>query len=194
MIPADADEVGLAKIVRRYSVRLSPQVRHGPGSPEPAGETVLVGTEMMRKVRFPDDDAAASRWNRGCSGSNSRTAPLLTPGTHRLPDERPPRDGRRLDRPRRHGSRLFRLRLAAGERPLRRGNTARRPAANPRRRRPRPRGRSHGENRRDRAGHDEATGDKGDRPFAAAFARPEALQRRSTPCSSEDLPCGTWAL
>jgi FAD/FMN-containing dehydrogenase len=38
-------------------VRLSPAgAGTDPDLPEPAGETVLAGTEMMRKVRFPDDE------------------------------------------------------------------------------------------------------------------------------------------
>jgi glycolate oxidase len=57
VLPLDAGEVGfLAETVRRYSVRLSPAgAGTDPDLPEPAGETVLAGTEMMRKVRFPDD-------------------------------------------------------------------------------------------------------------------------------------------
>ena len=57
VLPVDAGEVGfLAETVRRYSVRLSPSgAGTDPDLPEPAGETVLAGTEMMRKVRFPDD-------------------------------------------------------------------------------------------------------------------------------------------
>jgi len=57
VLPVDAGEVGfLAETVRRYSVRLSPAgAGTDPDLPEPAGETVLAGTEMMRKVRFPDD-------------------------------------------------------------------------------------------------------------------------------------------
>jgi FAD/FMN-containing dehydrogenase len=56
VLPADVGEVGvLAEIARRYSVALRP-VGAGldPDIPEPAGEAVLVGTEMMRAVRFPD--------------------------------------------------------------------------------------------------------------------------------------------
>jgi FAD/FMN-containing dehydrogenase len=58
VLPVDADEVGfLAETVRQYSVRLSPAgAGTDPDLPEPAGETVLVGTEMMRQVRFPDDE------------------------------------------------------------------------------------------------------------------------------------------
>ena len=57
VLPADASEVGfLAETVRRYSVTLSPAgAATDPDLPKPAGETVLVGTEMMRRVRFPDD-------------------------------------------------------------------------------------------------------------------------------------------
>ena len=57
VLPVDAHEVEfLAETVRRYSVRLSPAgAGTDPDLPEPAGETVLAGTEMMRKVRFPDD-------------------------------------------------------------------------------------------------------------------------------------------
>jgi glycolate oxidase len=57
VLPVDAGEVGfLAETVRRYSVRLSPAgAGTDPDLPDPAGETVLAGTEMMRKVRFPDD-------------------------------------------------------------------------------------------------------------------------------------------
>jgi FAD/FMN-containing dehydrogenase len=56
VLPADAGEVGvLAEIARRYSVALRP-VGAGldPDLPEPAGEAVLVGTELMRAIRFPD--------------------------------------------------------------------------------------------------------------------------------------------
>jgi len=58
VLPVDAGEVGfLAETVRQYSVRLSPAgAGTDPDLPEPAGETVLVGTEMMRQVRFPDDE------------------------------------------------------------------------------------------------------------------------------------------
>ena len=58
VIPADAEElVALAEAVRRYSVNLTP-VGAGtdPDLPKPAGQTVLVGTEMMREVRLPDGD------------------------------------------------------------------------------------------------------------------------------------------
>ncbi|HEX2741032.1 MAG TPA: FAD-binding oxidoreductase [Rubrobacter sp.] len=56
VIPADAEEVGfLAESVRRYSGRLSPAgAGTDPDLPEPTGDTVLVRTEMMRKIRFPD--------------------------------------------------------------------------------------------------------------------------------------------
>src|SRR5829696_6277326 len=58
VLPVDAGEVGfLAETVRQYSVRLSPAgAGTDPDLPKPAGETVLVGSEMMRKVRFPDDE------------------------------------------------------------------------------------------------------------------------------------------
>jgi len=58
VLPLDAEEVGfLAETVRRYSVRLSPAgAGTDPDLPEPQGETVLVGTELMRKVRFPDEE------------------------------------------------------------------------------------------------------------------------------------------
>ena len=58
VLPVDVGEVGfLAETVRQYSVRLSPAgAGTDPDLPEPAGETVLVGTEMMRRVRFPDDE------------------------------------------------------------------------------------------------------------------------------------------
>jgi glycolate oxidase len=57
VLPVGASEVGfLAETVRRYSVTLSPAgAATDPDLPKPAGETVLVGTEMMRRVRFPDD-------------------------------------------------------------------------------------------------------------------------------------------
>jgi glycolate dehydrogenase FAD-linked subunit len=57
VLPVDASEVGfLAETVRRYSVTLSPAgAATDPDLLKPAGETVLVGTEMMRRVRFPDD-------------------------------------------------------------------------------------------------------------------------------------------
>ena len=58
VLPLDAHEVEfLAETARRYSVRLSPAgAGTDPDLPEPTGETVLVGTESMRKVRFPDDE------------------------------------------------------------------------------------------------------------------------------------------
>jgi FAD/FMN-containing dehydrogenase len=58
VLPVDAGEVGfLAETVRRYTVTLSPAgAGTDPDLPEPQGETVLVGTEMMRKIRFPDDE------------------------------------------------------------------------------------------------------------------------------------------
>src|SRR5215216_1642579 len=58
VLPVDAGEVGfLAETVPRYSVTLSPAgAGTDPDLPEPQGETVLVGTEMMRKIRFPDDE------------------------------------------------------------------------------------------------------------------------------------------
>src|SRR5215211_6063748 len=58
VLPVDAGEVGfLAETVRQYSVRLSPAgAGTDPDLPEPTGETLLVGTEMMRQVRFPDDE------------------------------------------------------------------------------------------------------------------------------------------
>jgi glycolate oxidase len=58
VLPADADEVRfLAETVRRYSARLSPAgAGTDPDLPEPTGETVLVRTEMMRKIRFPDGE------------------------------------------------------------------------------------------------------------------------------------------
>jgi FAD/FMN-containing dehydrogenase len=57
-LPADAEEVKfIAESVRRYSARLSPAgAGTDPDLPEPTGETVLVGTEMMRKIRFPDGE------------------------------------------------------------------------------------------------------------------------------------------
>ena len=58
VLPLDADEVGfLAETVRKYSARLSPAgAGTDPDLPEPTGETVLVGTELMCKVRFPDEE------------------------------------------------------------------------------------------------------------------------------------------
>ena len=58
VLPVDADEVGfLADTVRRYSVTLSPAgAGTDPDLPKPAGQTVLVSTEMMRAIRFPDDE------------------------------------------------------------------------------------------------------------------------------------------
>ena len=58
VLPVDAAEIGfLSETVSRYSVTLSPAgTGTDPDLPEPQGETVIVGTEMMRKVRFPDDE------------------------------------------------------------------------------------------------------------------------------------------
>src|SRR5829696_1814981 len=58
VLPVDAGEVGfLADTVRRYSVTLSPAgAGTDPDLPKPAGKTVLVSTEMMRAIRFPDDE------------------------------------------------------------------------------------------------------------------------------------------
>jgi FAD/FMN-containing dehydrogenase len=58
VFPVDVGEVGfLAETVRRYTVTLSPAgAGTDPDLPEPQGETVLVKTEMMRKIRFPDDE------------------------------------------------------------------------------------------------------------------------------------------
>ena len=58
VLPIDADEVGfLAETVRRYSVTLSPTgASTDPDLPEPTENTVLVSTEMMRDIRFPDDE------------------------------------------------------------------------------------------------------------------------------------------
>jgi glycolate oxidase len=58
VLPADADEVRfLAETVRRYSARLSPAgAGTDPDLPEPTGETVLVRTEMMRKIHFSDGE------------------------------------------------------------------------------------------------------------------------------------------
>jgi FAD/FMN-containing dehydrogenase len=57
-LPADADEVRfLAETVRRYSAKLSPAgAGTDPDLPDPMGETVLVRTEMMRTIRFPDGE------------------------------------------------------------------------------------------------------------------------------------------
>jgi len=58
VLPVDAEEVGfLADTVRRYSVTLSPAgAGTDPDLPEPAGKTMLVSTEMMRAIRFPDNE------------------------------------------------------------------------------------------------------------------------------------------
>jgi glycolate oxidase len=58
VLPADVEEVRfLADSVRRYSARLSPAgAGTDPDFPEPTGETVLLRTEMMRKIRFPDSE------------------------------------------------------------------------------------------------------------------------------------------
>jgi glycolate oxidase len=58
VLPEDADEVRfLAETVRRHSARLSPAgAGTDPDLPEPTGETVLVRTEMMRKIHFPDGE------------------------------------------------------------------------------------------------------------------------------------------
>lgn len=58
VLPEDADEVRfLAETVRRHSARLSPAgAGTDPDLPEPTGETVLVRTEMMRKIPFPDGE------------------------------------------------------------------------------------------------------------------------------------------
>jgi len=58
VLPVNADEVGfLAETVRRYSGRLSPAgAGTDPDLPEPTGETVVVRTDMMRKIRFPDGE------------------------------------------------------------------------------------------------------------------------------------------
>ena len=58
VIPADVAKLGfLAETVRRYSAKLVPaDAGTDPDLPQPAGQTVLVGTEMMRKVRLPEDD------------------------------------------------------------------------------------------------------------------------------------------
>jgi glycolate dehydrogenase FAD-linked subunit len=58
VLPADAEEVRfLAESVRRSSARLSPAgAGTDPDLPEPAGETVVVRTDMMRKIHFPDGE------------------------------------------------------------------------------------------------------------------------------------------
>jgi FAD/FMN-containing dehydrogenase len=58
VLPVDADEVAfLADTVSRYSVTLSPAgTGTDPDLPKPAGKTVLVTTERMRAIRFPDDE------------------------------------------------------------------------------------------------------------------------------------------
>jgi FAD/FMN-containing dehydrogenase len=58
VLPEDADEVRfLAETVRRHSARLSPAgAGTDPDLPDPMGETVLVRTEMMRKIHFPDGE------------------------------------------------------------------------------------------------------------------------------------------
>jgi FAD/FMN-containing dehydrogenase len=58
VLPVDAGEVGfLAQTVHRYSVTLIPAgAGTDPDLPEPQGKTVLVRTEMMRKIRFPDEE------------------------------------------------------------------------------------------------------------------------------------------
>src|SRR5215203_2622200 len=58
VLPVDAGEVGfLADTVRRYSVMLTPAgTGMDPDLPKPAGKTVLVTTERMRAIRFPDDE------------------------------------------------------------------------------------------------------------------------------------------
>ncbi len=59
--PTDAGEVEfVAQTARRYSVKLTPAgAGIDPDLPEPAGDAVLVSTEMMRGVRFPDAGRAA---------------------------------------------------------------------------------------------------------------------------------------
>ena len=67
VLPVDADEVKfLADTVRRYSVTLS-TVGAGmdPDLPEPAGKSVLVSTEMMRAIRFPDDERGRAEVEAG---------------------------------------------------------------------------------------------------------------------------------
>ncbi|CAN5546766.1 hypothetical protein BH24ACT22_BH24ACT22_08810 [soil metagenome] len=62
VLPVDAGEVGfLAETVHRYSVAYSVTLRPAgagtdPDLPEPTANTVLVSTEMMRGIRFPDDE------------------------------------------------------------------------------------------------------------------------------------------
>ncbi len=62
VLPVDADEVGfLSETVRRYAAAYSLTLRPAgagtdPDLPEPTSNTVLVSTEMMRAVRFPDDE------------------------------------------------------------------------------------------------------------------------------------------
>ncbi|MGF1472289.1 MAG: FAD-binding oxidoreductase [Rubrobacteraceae bacterium] len=62
VLPVDAGDVGfLAKTVRRYSVAYSVTLRPtgmgtDPDLPEPTKNAVLVSTEMMRAIRFPDDE------------------------------------------------------------------------------------------------------------------------------------------
>lgn len=59
--PIDAGEVEfLAQTARQYSVKLTPAgAGIDPDLPEPAEDAVLVSTEMMRGVRFPDAGRAA---------------------------------------------------------------------------------------------------------------------------------------
>ncbi|CAN5856721.1 hypothetical protein BH23ACT11_BH23ACT11_04650 [soil metagenome] len=62
VLPVDADEVGfLAEAVRRYAVAYSVKLRPAgagtdPDLPGPTSNAVLVSTEMMRAIRFPDDE------------------------------------------------------------------------------------------------------------------------------------------
>lgn len=62
VLPLDADEVRfLAENVRRYSARLSPAgAGTDPDLPEPTGDTLLVRTEMMRKIHLPADGERGS--------------------------------------------------------------------------------------------------------------------------------------